>query len=449
MIADLILKYNQLVPRYTSYPTAPHFKTEFDTNIYANWLSNLEKQPVSLYIHIPFCHKLCWFCGCNTKITQKYFPIKRYLKSLLKEVSLISNLLSHKIAISQIHFGGGSPNILDADDFATLFTSLGEKFTILPDAEIAMEVDPRHIEEKQIAIYSQYGVNRISIGVQDFHLNTQQAINRVQPYEIIKDTMDLLRNYNINNINLDLIYGLPHQTIVSMQKNIDLALSLDPNRLSIFGYAHVPWMKKHMRLIKEEDLPNDLERIKIFQTITKQLNKNNYNSIGIDHFAKQDDQMSIAYNKKLLRRNFQGYVTDNAPTIIALGGSAIGYIKDKGYIQNNSTTNIYQELVDNEKLATNKGIVMSEIDLLHYDIIMELMCYLEIDLKNIAKKHHKELTYFDPYLQKLENFVTDEILTINDYHLKINPQAKQLTRIICSYFDSYFMQRKANHSKTV
>ena len=183
MIADLILKYNQLVPRYTSYPTAPHFKSEFDPNIYQNWLSTLERKPISLYIHIPFCHKLCWFCGCNTKITQKYFPIKRYLQRLLKEINLINNFLNHQVTISQIHFGGGSPNILDADDFAILFTTLKEKFTILPDAEIAMEVDPEHIEAKQVAIYSKYGVNRISIGVQDFHLDTQQAINRVQPYQ--------------------------------------------------------------------------------------------------------------------------------------------------------------------------------------------------------------------------------------------------------------------------
>lgn len=450
MINDLILKYNALVPRYTSYPTAPHFNNDFNKETYIKWLSELPNQkPISLYIHIPFCRKLCWFCGCNTKITQKYSPLESYMPALLSEIKFIAQLFNNSQTISQIHFGGGSPNILNDKDFTSIISTINKYFCISKDAEIAMEVDPRHITNEQIQTYSSNGVNRISIGVQDFNHNTQKAINREQPYELILETVSLLHKHNIDQINLDFIYGLPKQTISSMEKNIDLALTLNPSRLSIFGYAHVPWMKKHMRLIHEEDLPDNKERLKIFQIAEKKLNDANYTSIGIDHFAKQDDEMSQSYLNKSLRRNFQGYVTDIAPTLIGLGTSSIGYIENLGYVQNNSSTHEYKDLITKETLPIGKGKIMNKKDLLHYDIIMHLMCYFEINLEDYCKKHNVKKEYFDPYIENLQEFITDNLVSVNNYNIKIDPRAKQLVRIICSTFDQYYNNSQKKHSKTV
>lgn len=320
-------------------------------------------------------------------------------------------------------------------------------FTITDNAEIAMEIDPRHITKDQIITYSDYGVNRISIGVQDFNHDTQKAINRIQPYDIIFETVNLLRHYNINQINLDFIYGLPKQTSASMVHNIELALKLDPSRLSIFGYAHVPWMKKHMRLIHQNDLPDNKTRLEIFQIAEKKLNDAKYLSIGIDHFAKLDDQMSKAYQSKSLRRNFQGYVTDNALTLIGFGTSSISYIENLGYVQNNSMTNQYKDSLNNNIIPTTKGKSMSKNDLLHYDIIMNLMCYFEVDLKYYCNKHNVNTKYFESYLEKLTPFITDNLVTITDYHIKIDHSAKQIVRIICAIFDQYYNASQTKHSK--
>ena len=450
MTVTNILKYNSLVPRYTSYPTAPHFDQEFNVNIYKEWLAKIDSSnSISLYIHIPFCRKLCWFCGCNTKITEKYSPLERYLPVLINEIKLLASYLPSKTKISQIHFGGGSPNILVAADFDFLMCNIKDLFAVQDDAEIAIEIDPRHITADQAKAYAKHGVNRSSIGVQDFNLETQQAINRVQPYEMVKEAIDLLKEYNIKNINLDFIYGLPKQTISNMQRNIELSLALDPSRLSIFGYAHVPWMKKHMRLIHESDIPDDVTRLKIFQTAESELEKSGYNSIGIDHFAKKDDHLAKAYKQKLLRRNFQGYVSDNASSLIGVGTSSIGHIGNMGYVQNHSLTNKYQDFIANKELPVVKGKAFTKADLLHYDIIMQLMCYLEVDLKDFFAKHNVNEAYFADYLADLKPFIADELVIVDNYKITIYPHAKQIVRVICSIFDQYYQKNKTKHSTNV
>ena len=260
---EIILKYDRQIPRYTSYPTAPHFKKESDDKLYQKWLKEIpENSKISLYFHIPFCAKLCWYCGCNTQIINHYSPVERYLTYLKKEISIISNIISDKnLKICHIHFGGGSPTIIDPKNFEDLFSYIRKNFNILPDAEIAIEVDHRNINEEKVQIYQKVGINRVSFGVQDFDLNVQKLINRVQPFDIVAEICNLFRKYDIKNINLDFIYGLPGQTLEIITKNIKLIKELDPDRIAFFGYAHVPWVKKYMRFIKDEDLPNAKDRI--------------------------------------------------------------------------------------------------------------------------------------------------------------------------------------------
>lgn len=444
----LILKYNGQIPRYTSYPTAPHFTSEINSNVYSNWLGSLPSEnTLSLYIHIPFCQQLCWYCGCYTKITKREAPIQDYIDTLIREIGIVADLLSQKNhTVSHIHFGGGSPTILSPELFKTLLKTIRSKFVIADDAEIAIEIDPRTLNEEKIMAYATSGVNRVSIGVQDFNLDVQRAINREQSFELVQQCTDLFKANGINNISLDLIYGLPKQTVEKIEKNIDAALLLNPNRISLFAYAHVRWMKKHMQLIKEEDLPDNASRLLMYRAAAERLNKNGYVSIGLDHFAKQNDSMAIALENKTLKRNFQGYSTDTAENIIGFGLSAISHLQF-GYAQNTLDMTQYKKEIINNKLPIIKGFKTTIEDKIRKKIIDDIMCYMKVDLNAVCNAFSYPTDYFKQELLCLKELEKDGLVSIKNNVITIHPQARQLTRVVSSVFDNYYKPSSQKHSK--
>jgi len=442
-----ILKYNALVPRYTSYPTAPHFSDKVGNTDYTKWLKALPKKAnISLYLHIPFCAKLCWYCGCHTKATNKYEPVEAYIKLLKREIKIVSNALKDKRNVTHIHFGGGSPTILKPADFSDVMQVIRDNFVIDNKAEIAMELDPRGVTESKIMAYTHEGINRVSIGVQDFHQNVQEAINRDQPFHTIYDSVKLLREYGINHINMDLMYGLPHQTIDSIKENISYALLFKPDRIAFFGYAHVPWMKKQMRLIDESTLPNSEERLEMFQVGAEKLQNENYNFIGLDHFVKKADSMEKALNKGKLRRNFQGYTTDNAEALIGLGVSSISKLP-QGYVQNVMTNKEYETVIMNDELASIKGIEINDDDILRHDIIEQIMTYMEVDIAKICESHNADISQFDNVFEELKPLIDDGLIEISEHIIRINKNARQATRFVSAAFDKYYTNQANRHAQ--
>ncbi|MFJ1269343.1 oxygen-independent coproporphyrinogen III oxidase [Legionella lytica] len=443
---QLILNYEGQIPRYTSYPTAPHFSPEINSAIYSQWLSTLPAQDkLSLYIHIPFCRQLCWYCGCATKVSNKDSSLGAYIHLVKQEIALVAARLS-STRVTHIHFGGGSPTILPSPLFLDLMNSIHNLFNVSPHAEIAIEVDPRTVDAEKVKAYASAGVNRVSIGAQDFNLEVQQAINRVQSFELVQSCVNLFRQHGMNNINLDLIYGLPKQTIESIKNNIDAIFLLNPNRISLFAYAHVHWMKKHMQLIQEKDLPNNTTRIEMFVTASEKLKQRGYLPIGLDHFATPSDAMTRALNTKTLKRNFQGYSIERAPHLIGLGISSISQLGN-GYAQNTSELKQYKSDILNHQLPITRGIEISIEDQLRKKIIDEIMCYLKVDLKEQCELFNYPFNYFDEELNLLDGLVRDGLVAVSNYVIHIHPKARQITRVVSSYFDRFFKKSTQKHSK--
>ncbi len=445
--SSLILKYDKQIPRYTSYPTAPHFNLEINSDIHKSWLKDLpEDENLSLYFHIPFCNQLCWYCGCYTKATQRYAPVEDYVHILAREIKIVKNLLKKNHQISHIHFGGGSPTILIPQTFEFLINLIKQEFKITKNAEIAIEVDPRNINEEKVATYAKAGINRVSIGVQDFNLEVQKAINREQSFEVVYDCIKLFRKYNINDINLDLIYGLPKQTLEMIQRNIDYSLLLEPSRIALFSYAHVQWMKKHMRLIDEKDLPSAKVKINMYEKAANMLEKSGYKAIGLDHFAKENNEMFLAIKDKKLKRNFQGYSTDKASSIIGFGASSISYLPN-GYIQNTLDFEEYKKEILNEKLPTKKGIKIKQEDKIRKEIIDQIMCFLEVDLNEIQKKFNLKPDHFINEIKAFKELQKDNLVKIKNQKITINPKTRQIARVASSIFDEYLKADNKKHSK--
>lgn len=435
-----ILKFDRPVPRYTSYPTAPNFqKIEKQIHPYSDVS---DEDNVSLYIHIPFCQQLCWYCGCHTKITKQYSPLSKYVDYLVKEIELLDGELNCKLHISHLHFGGGSPSMLSADDFDRIMNALKSHFVFNEGAEIAMEIDPRGVDKEKVTAYARGQVNRVSLGTQDFNEETMKAVNRVQSYEVNKAAIDLFRDANINNFNLDLIYGLPHQTPETMLRTVQMAMELKPNRISLFGYAHVPWMKKHMRLIDETTLPDREERLALFETGAKFLEKEGYVPVGIDHFAIPNDEMAQALKNNELRRNFQGYTTDQSEIMIGLGLSSIGKTKDE-YLQNFVDMPLYQDAIENGQLPLVKNCQITDADKVRAKIIERLMCDFTVDLSEYDGDFQSEIARMNPYVE--EGFVT-----IQGNIITIDKNARPIVRLVCAIFDEYLPPETVQrHSQAV
>lgn len=445
----LLEKYSAPVPRYTSYPTSPHFHDGVNSDVYENWLSNIdEHEAISLYFHIPFCDTLCWFCGCHTKITRRYEPVQKYLSYLFKEIELLAKKFGRKQPVKHIHWGGGSPTILEPADILALSAHITKFFHIKKDAEFAVEIDPRGMSMESVRALADAGVTRASLGLQDVTEKVQKAINRVQPHAETKAVIDFLRAEGITDINLDLIYGLPHQDESCIRANIDAVREFQPTRLALFGYAHVPWMKTHQKLIDEKDLPNAKERMAQAELASELLTASGYTKIGLDHFALPSDPLAKAIKENKLTRNFQGYTDDEAETLIGLGVSSIG-VSDAGYIQNYSDMRSYTRALDDGKLPVSKGIATSVNDRLRRTIIQRLMCRYEVDLNELFTDAGYELENSSTLSLRLQTLETDGLIIQGKNKISVTEKGKPFVRAVCAIFDEYLNTGKGKHSQAV
>lgn len=434
---DILLKYDKLVPRYTSYPTAPHFQPGFGGADYARWLADLpESAKLSLYLHVPFCPKLCWFCGCHTKITRRYAPVEEYAGLLKREIEMTAAAIGPgKRIVSHVHFGGGSPSMLAPADFGALCDALRACFDIAPHAEIAVEIDPRQSGEAKIATYAKHGVNRASFGVQDFDAEVLAAVNRQQPFHCTYEAVKTCRDYGIDGINMDFMYGLPHQTVDTMRRAMDYAAGMAPDRIALFGYAHVPWMKKHMRLIPEQALPDAPARLDLFAAAAETLEAAGYVRVGIDHFARPEDSLARALREGSLRRNFQGYTDDGADALLGFGSSAIGRLP-QGYVQNTIHNPQYKDRIAADDFAVEKCRPLTAEDRLRAAIIERLMCLMEADIPALLEETGFPPDFLDRELDSLAPMTQDGLVRI-DGEKRISVLDAHAARPACAAFDSY------------
>lgn len=436
------------VPRYTSYPTAPHFHTGIDGAVFDRWLSEADlSKPVSLYVHVPFCIKLCWYCGCNTEIVKSDQPVKNYLELLLKEIDRTASKLSGRAKVSHLHFGGGSPNMLSADAFHQVMDALESRFDFLSDAERAIELDPRGLQRDRVAAYAARGFSRASIGVQDLDPDVQKAIHRIQPLSLVTRTVEWLRADGINAINFDLLYGLPRQTVATIEKTVAASLALDPARIALFGYAHVPWMKKYQKALERYDLPGQSERA-VLASAARAALEAQYDPIGLDHFARTDDPMAIAAKNGTLKRNFQGYTTDIADTLIAFGPSAISALP-QGYAQNEPDLQKWAACAEASEASVHRGIAITNDDRVRRAIIERLMCDLAVDIEVMAKRFDIDPALFLPAFDQLKPYAADGMIAIKGWSIRIDPEARIAIRTIASAFDSWLDRGAARHSAAV
>ena len=442
-ILQLVPDYS--VPRYTSYPTAPNFNDKINNDNYESWLKKLDKnKKISLYIHIPFCSSLCYFCACNTSVVNKYKPIENYVNLLLREIEILGEKLESKFNVSHIHFGGGTPSILKGAELWLIMQSIKKRFNILKDCKIAMEIDPRFFKQNLTIILNDCGFDRISIGVQDFSRKVQTLINRGQSFEITEETINHLRENNISNINIDLIYGLPKQTVRTFTDTLEKISILRPERISAFGYAHVPWMKKHQRLIKAKPLDNE-NRLKFYSLASNYFLSNGYEPFGIDHFAVKSSSIIQNLKNRKLHRNFQGYTEDDAEVLIGIGASSISSLPN-GYVQNITQITDYIGALKKNKLPISRGYELKTEDKIYSIVIKELMCYLNVDLKQVTKKFSKDINLFSSNIKKLKPFIDAGYVEFQNFVLSIKPEARPLVRIICSVFDQYFEPKVNRYS---
>ncbi|PVE22093.1 oxygen-independent coproporphyrinogen III oxidase [Microvirga sp. KLBC 81] len=447
MTPELIARYDQRVPRYTSYPTAPHFKPDVDSATYAKWLSELSPQTaLSLYLHVPFCAELCLYCGCHTTVARTYSPVASYVELLEREIELVAQHLPSRMGVTHIHWGGGTPTILSGDDLRRIMGLLERSFGIRPTAEIAVEIDPRTLTLEGVEALAASGLNRASLGVQDFDPKVQKTINRIQSFEQTAKVATWLRHAGVTGLNLDLMYGLPYQTTDSVLRTIQQALRLDPDRIALFGYAHVPWMKRHQALLPEEAMPDAIQRVEQNTAAAAALIEAGYVQIGLDHFAKPSDPMVVRQREGRLHRNFQGYTTDEASALIGFGTSAIGSLP-QGYIQNASSTVAYREAITKGRLATARGVALTDDDRLRRSIIERLMCDFAVDLDRIASDRRKP--DFTAELAVIDELARDGLVKRDGLSIEIPEDSRLLVRNICAAFDRYLESGAARHSRAV
>jgi len=446
MITDhLIAVYDRAVPRYTSYPTAPHFHEGVDAAVTAGWLAALPAdEPLSLYFHVPFCRKMCWYCGCNTQIVARHQPIADFSLTLLKEIAHVADILAssgHRRQVTSVHFGGGTPNSLAPDEFERIMAALGYHFALDADLDLAIELDPRTLDAEFLAAMRRTGVNRASLGVQDFDPVVQAAVNRIQPYNLVEQCVADLRATGIRSLNLDLIYGLPFQSVSGLRRTVTQAVSLQPDRIALFGYAHVPWMKPHQRLIDEQSLPDAYARFRQFEAASQALTASDYARIGLDHFAKPGDTLRTARDNHTLKRNFQGYTVDRADTLIGFGPSAISALP-QGYVQNAADHTPWARDVGEGRLAAVKGVVLNHEDRRRRAIIEQIMCFGRVDLADFA---------FDPALvmDALTPLIEDGLCHLTGTVLTLTERGLPFQRVVAAVFDSYLVPAAKRHSRAV
>lgn len=425
------------VPRYTSYPTAPHFSAEVGSDIYGGFLDGVADRdgPISLYVHIPFCHSICHYCGCTTKASRRYAPIEAYVEVLRSEIAMVAARIGQR-PVSHIHWGGGTPNLLSAGAFEAIIGDFHRFFSIGPDTEHAIELDPRHLGEGRARFLASIGVNRASLGVQDFDPAVQAAIGRIQPAETVAEAVMHLREAGISSLSFDLIYGLPEQSVSSIQRTVETAMALSPDRISLFGYAHVPWFRVNQKLIDASKLPGSQQRLELERTAHGAIERAGYATIGIDHFAKPDDAMAVALENRTLRRNFQGYTTDRADTLIGFGASSIGRTP-AGYAQNVTDTGNWRDRLINGRFATERGRTLTPEDRLRADVIEQILCFFDVDLKATAARHNADSASLRTDVDKLTDLVSAGWVVASDDKVSIVRHRAELARLVASAFDAY------------
>lgn len=447
-------KYSKPGPRYTSYPTALEFSDSFGYDEYTKKLQQQDPaRPLSLYFHLPFCKNACYFCGCNVVFTSKEDKMVRYIDYLKRELKILSSYVNCGREVIQMHFGGGTPTFFDAAQLEEVIKEIKSFFpNFVKDAEISCEIDPRHINEEQMRVLSENGFNRVSFGLQDFNEKVQQAVHRIQPYAITKEAMELARKYGMHSVNVDLIYGLPFQTLETFKETLELALTLNPDRFAVFNYAHVPWMKKTMRKIDETTLPLPEEKLRIMQHTINFLTSHGYKMIGMDHFAKPEDELFKAIEKGELHRNFQGYTTKGGADLVGVGLTSIGEGVDY-YAQNTKDMREYEEAIDAGKLPFERGVVLNRDDQIRQFVIMELMSNFKLDIKRFEKLFGVAFkSYFADAIEALKPFEDDALLSISDDFIECSQTGTLLIRNIAMPFDAYMKKHAANaktFSKTV
>ena len=437
MIQPHLLKHlEQRVPRYTSYPTAADFASQIDATRYVSWLAELPTATtVSVYVHIPFCSQLCLYCGCHTTVARRHSPVEAYVELLLGEIALVGGILGNRRA-THLHFGGGTPTILMPHDLQRVMAALRMHFHFTTAAEVAIEIDPRTFTREYAVALAANGFTRVSLGVQDFDAKVQATVNRMQSFEQTARVADWLRAAGVAKRNLDLMYGLPYQSVASVTTTIRQALALDADRIALFGYAHVPWMKHHQRLIPEHALPGSSQRFAQSQAAAEVLVSGGYDPIGLDHFAKRDDLLAERQRAGRLHRNFQGYTTDESRTLIGFGASAIGALPD-GYVQNASSAVAYRNSITAGRLATARGCALTAGDRLRRDVIERLMCDLQVDLAEHCAAHGFNVDYFTGTFAKLDALAADGLLERAGSKLKVAAHSRAFVRNVCATFDTY------------
>jgi oxygen-independent coproporphyrinogen-3 oxidase len=452
--AALLEKYCKAGPRYTSYPPAPHFHTGFTDADWQAELSAHRNSPrgLSLYVHIPFCDTLCWYCGCNMVATHDYGRAERYLDLLFREIDQVTELVSSHRVVRQVHWGGGTPTFLHPKDIERLFGHLLAGFQLAEDAEIGCESDPRELTREHVETLKRLGFNRISLGVQDLDEKVQKAVNRVQPEPLIREVYGWMREAGFESINLDLMVGLPFQTVESYGRTLDAIIDLRPDRLAVFNYAHVPWMKRHQKLISEADLPDTSTRIALQELILDRLTAAGYVYIGMDHYALPDDELVVAQRQKTLYRNFQGYTTHRECDILAFGATAISQTEEV-YVQNLKKLSEYRDRIQAGRLPTERGLRISLEDKLRREAITRIMCDLELDGAAFGREFGVDFDAHFGCRRELQDMAADGLLVLDGDLIRVTETGRLFLRNIAMLFDAYLRQPAAGetprYSKTV
>ncbi len=447
---DLIRRYDLSGPRYTSYPTA----IQFDPDLTAAQLIEAGQRttdisaPLSLYIHIPFCTHVCYFCACNKMITRNKKRAAPYLAELYKEMATLSELYSDDRIVNQLHWGGGTPSFISDDEMRELMAHTRQHFNLRDDdqGDYSIEIDPREADAQRMKVIRELGFNRISLGVQDIEIKVQEAVNRIQPIEMSEEIITSARELGFKSVNIDLIYGLPHQTIDSFSRTVDKIIELSPDRLSVFNYAHMPDRFRSQAHILDADLPSAADKLVILENTINQLIDAGYQYIGMDHFAKPDDELAIAQREGQLHRNFQGYTTHSDCDLVAMGVSAISQIGDV-YYQNEHDLKLYQSVVADTAQAIKRGVILTQDDKIRRRVITQLICHFELDPRQIEAEFGIDFDdYFAAEQTLMQQFSGDGLVTIKERNIEVTPAGRLLIRRICMTFDAYMPKQQAGRT---
>ncbi len=439
--------FDARVPRYTSYPTAPHFSAKVGPDRFRDWIEAIPAgSEISLYLHVPFCRRLCWFCACRTQGTKSEAPVRSYAETLRQEIALLRRHLAPGVRLSRLHWGGGTPTLLPPDEMRALADAVFEAVPLGPKAEFSVEIDPNEIDDERLDALAAAGMNRASIGVQDFDPDIQAIIGRDQSYEATKRAVDMIRERGVASLNADILYGLPEQSQARIADSVQKLLSLSPDRVALYGYAHVPWMARRQMMIPSDAMPTPEERLKLFETARQLFTWDGYDEIGIDHFARPHDGLSVALKAGRLRRNFQGYTDDTAPVLVGLGASSISRFP-QGYAQNAPGTSDHVKAIRDGRFSTARGHAFGGEDLLRGRMIEALMCDFRIDTAEMVRDWGAEPAKLAAMFAEAKAAFED-MVDLSDEGLYVPPKGRPLTRMIARVFDAYDLSN-AGHSSAI